>query len=186
MVPPGRASAMPGASGRATPFSPFLFVLAMEALNTLFQLADSWGVLASLRTPAIRHRLSLYANNLAIFVSPSEQDLCCVRAVLQAFAEASGLCSNISKNKFTSIQCTKELIQLVQLHLLCQLVHFPFRYLGVPLSVFQLKCCDLQPLVDVVADRLPSWKAGMLSRPGRTALVKSTLSAIPLYIYPLR
>jgi hypothetical protein len=55
-------------------------------------------------------------------------------------------------------------------------------YLGVPLSVFQLKCCDLQPLVDAIADRLPSWKAGMLSRPGRTSLVKSTLSAIPLHI----
>jgi hypothetical protein len=37
---------------------------------------------------------------------------------------------------------------------------------------------DLQPLVDVVADRLPSWMAGMLSRSRRTTLVKSTLSAI--------
>jgi hypothetical protein len=164
------------------PLSPFLFVIAIEALNSLFQLADSWGVLISLRAPAIRYRLSLYADDLVIFVTPSEQDLYCVRAMLQAFAKSFGLCSNISKSQVTPIQCTVELIQLVQLHLPCQLVHFPFRCLGVLLSAFQLKLCDLQPLVDVVADRLSSWKAGMLSCLGRTSLIKSTMSAIPLHI----
>jgi hypothetical protein len=145
--------------GQSDPLSPFLFVLAMEALNALFRLADSWGILLSLHAPVIRYRLSLYADDSVI---PTEQDLCCARAVLQAFAEASGLCSNISKSQFAPIPCTDETIQLVQVHLPCQQVNFPFRYLGV--------------------DRLPSWKAGMLSPPGRTALVKSTLSAIPVHI----
>lgn len=33
-----------------------------------------------------------------------------------------------------------------------------------------------------MADRLLSWKAGLLSRPGRTTLIKSMLSAIPVHI----
>jgi hypothetical protein len=113
---------------------------------------------------------------------PTEQDLQCVRAILDTFPGTSGLCSNITKSQFTPIRCTEETIHLVQQFLPCQLVNFPFRYLGVPLSVYKLKRCDLQPLVDVVADRLPSWKAGLLSYPGRTALVKSTLSAIPVHV----
>jgi hypothetical protein len=135
-------------------------------------------VLSFLRAPTIWFRLSLYADELIIFVMPIAQDLCCVRAILDAFAEASGLCTNISKSQFTSIQCSADVIQLMQQHLPCQLFHFPFKYLGIPLSVYKLKRGDLQPLVDVVVDRLPSWMVGMLSRPGHTALVKSMLSAI--------
>jgi hypothetical protein len=109
---PGNVSAMPVGCGRVTPLLPFLFVIAMKAPNALFWLADSWGVHA----PAIWYRLSLYADDLVIFVTPSEQDMCCVRAMLQAFAEASRICSNIPKSQFTPIQYTEELIQLVQLH----------------------------------------------------------------------
>jgi hypothetical protein len=46
-------------------------------------------------------------------------------------------------------------------------------------SVYNLKRYDLQPLVVAFADRLPSWKAGLLSHPGHTAQVRSTISAIP-------
>jgi hypothetical protein len=154
----------------------------METLNALFRLIDSWGILSSFHAPVTRYRLSLYADDLVIFVIPTEQDLCCVQPILQAFSEATGLCSNISKSQFTPIQYTEEIIQLVYLHLSCQRVNFPFRYLGVPLFIYQLKHGDLQLLVDAVADRLPSWKAGLLSRPGWTMLIKSTLSVIPVHI----
>jgi hypothetical protein len=91
------------------------------------------------------------------------------------------LCANISKSQFTLISCMQELIDLVQLHLPCSIAHFPFKYLGVPLSIFKLKHSELQPLVDAVADRLPSWKTGLLSRLGCTALVKSMLLAMPVH-----
>jgi hypothetical protein len=40
---------------------------------------------------------------------------------------------------------------------LCQVVEFPVRYLGIPLSVHQLPKVALQPLVDKVVDRHPVW-----------------------------
>jgi hypothetical protein len=49
----------------------------------------------------------------------------------------------------------------------CQLAHFPCKYLGVPLSVHALTKADMQPLVDSVADWLPMWEAGLMSRAGR-------------------
>jgi hypothetical protein len=36
----------------------------------------------------------------------------------------------------------------------CQIVSFLMRYLGIPLSVTKLPRSALQPLVDMVADRL--------------------------------
>jgi len=53
--------------------------------------------------------------------------------------------------------------------------------LGIPLGLKRLNKTVLQPLVDKVANRLPSWKAGLLNRAGRTVLIKSTLSAIPTH-----
>ena len=55
---------------------------------------------------------------------------------------------------------------------------FPITYLGIPLGLRKLQKNELQPLVDKVANRLPSWKANLLNKAGRTVLIKSTLSAI--------
>ena len=58
---------------------------------------------------------------------------------------------------------------------------FPIQYLGIPLGLKRLSKAAMLPLVDRVADRLPSWKAGLLNRAGRAVLIKSTLSAIPTH-----
>jgi hypothetical protein len=102
--------------------------------------------------------------------------------MLDIFAAASGLHTNISKCQFTPIRCTQEQIGHVQELFPCQLTHFPYKYLGVPLSVHPLNIADFQPLVDSVADRLPSWKAGLMTKEGRTTLAKVTLSAILIHI----
>jgi hypothetical protein len=47
-----------------------LFVLVMEILNGLFRLADPNRLLTSLHAPAIRYRLSLYADDIVIFLAP--------------------------------------------------------------------------------------------------------------------
>jgi hypothetical protein len=56
------------------------------------------------------------------------------------------------------------MIDLVNLNFRCNMIHFPYKYLGVPLSIYELKKPDLQPLIDDVADHLPNWKAKLMSR----------------------
>jgi hypothetical protein len=63
----------------------------------------------------------------------------------------------------------------------CQLAHFPCKYLGVLLSVHALSKADMQPLVDSVADRLPTWKAGLMLRAGHITLTKVTLFTTPVH-----
>ena len=62
---------------------------------------------------------------------------------------------------------------------------FPIRYLGIPLSIYKLRKCDLQHLVDKVIASLPTWKAGLLTKAGRTVLVKTKMSTIPVALSDL-
>ena len=157
-----------------------LFILVMEALNHFLR----WAEQQSLLTPVagvVGSRVSLYADDLVIFLAPSEQDLWTVRTVLQIFGSASGLFANLEKSKATPIHCSEQDMDLVTQILQCQTEQFPTRYLGVPLSVRKLKRADEQPLLDRVAGRIPGWKGQLLNQAGRTALVKATLSAIPVH-----
>jgi hypothetical protein len=63
-----------------------------------------------------------------------------------------------------------------------EMVHFPCKYLGVPLSIHKMKKSELQPQVNGVVDRLPTWKSWLMSRVGCMTLVKVTLLAIPIHV----
>jgi hypothetical protein len=66
-------------------------ILTMEALNTLFQLTDNRILFWLLHVPSICHMLSLYVDDMVIFIVPDEQDLRLVRVILVVFMGASGL-----------------------------------------------------------------------------------------------
>jgi hypothetical protein len=68
---------------------------------------------------------------------------------------------------------------------LCQtnrnIATFPCIYLGLPLNVRNPSRAKLQSLIQKIANRLPGWKSGFFSYPGREMLVKVVLSAMPIY-----
>jgi hypothetical protein len=71
--------------------------------------------------------------------------------------------------------------ELVGQELHCPIQPFPLRYLGLPLGLRKPTASQLQFLVDSVANRLPGWRAMLLNRGGRLELVRSTLSAMPIF-----
>jgi len=56
------------------------------------------------------------------------------------------------------------------------------KYLGLPLSLGRLRRADLQPFIDKAVSRLNQWKGRFLNRAGCTALVKSVLSSLPIFL----
>jgi hypothetical protein len=75
--------------------------------------------------------------------------------ILDCFTAASSLLTNVDKCQFTPIRCSDDQITLVHDLFPCHLIHFPCKYLGVPLSIYQLKKGDLQLLLDCIAARPP-------------------------------
>jgi hypothetical protein len=62
-----------------------------------------------------------------------------------------------------------------------KIAKLPGKYLGLPLHFRTAKRIELQPLVDKINKRLAGWKGRLLSKAGRETLVKSVLSAQPIY-----
>ena len=56
------------------PLSPMLFILVMDVLNNIFAEAVSEGLLAPLHSAG--QRLSLYVDDVSLFIRPEEADLC--------------------------------------------------------------------------------------------------------------
>lgn len=68
-------------------------------------------------------------------------------------------------------------------HLPCPVSDFPCKYLGVPLSPIKLTRSQIQPIIDKIADRLPGWKADLLTKAGRKILVQFMLTSMLIYLF---
>ena len=64
---------------------------------------------------------------------------------------------------------------------------FPFKYLGVPLSIRKLSISQCMPLVEKMIARLKCWSSKLLAYSGRLQLVKSVLFEMQIYwVFPRR
>ena len=130
------------------PLSPLLFVLAMEVLNALFKRAGSHDLLLKL-DPLIVDRLFLYAEDVVLFAAADQKDLVLTRGILELFAADAGLHTNLDKCLIAPIQCNLDATITLLKYFPAKLSPLPIKYLGIPLSVGQLRKSDLQPLVDI-------------------------------------
>jgi hypothetical protein len=71
-----------------------LFLLAMEPLHRLVAKAQQIGLLHSLSKICDTFRMSLYVDDVAVFIKPNLSEL---KAIMSIFAEASGLHTNLAK-----------------------------------------------------------------------------------------
>jgi hypothetical protein len=157
-----------------------LFLLAMEPLHRPFKKAQDMGLLSSLSKGCDSFRVSLYADDAAVFIKPTQHDLKVTIDIMTMFAEASGLFTNMAKTKCYPIRCAGiDLDFINSKHLVSS--SFPCKYLGLPLHYKKPSREMLQPLIQKMHNRLPGWKRIFFSYPSRETLVKSVLSAMPTY-----
>ena len=64
------------------PLSPMLFVLAMEVLGGLIRWAESQSIFSPLRCAAVRSRVSLYADDVVMFIVPKMDDIVAIKTIL--------------------------------------------------------------------------------------------------------
>ncbi|WVZ52762.1 hypothetical protein U9M48_003790, partial [Paspalum notatum var. saurae] len=164
------------------PLSPMLFILVMDVLNSLFVKAGEEGLLQPIANRSAEQRVSLYADDVALFIRPVDEELTISRELLDCFGKTSGLQTNLHKSCVIPIRCEHRSLGMMEQILHCPTTSFPSTYLGLPISNKKLRKGDLMPWIEKIADRLPGWKAHFLNLTERTVLVRFVLSAIPVYL----
>jgi len=154
----------------------------MDVLCYMVKKAADDDMLQPLAQRALQHCISLYADDVVIFLHTSASDLEVMLDLLQLFGEASGLKTNVQKSSVLPIQCLEDDKAIIQEQLPCQILDFPCKYLGVPLSLRKLSKAQIQPIIDKIADQLPGWKADLLTRAGRKVLVQFVLTSMLVYL----
>lgn len=162
------------------PLSPLLFILAIDPLQHIIELAAQKGVLKPILPKSAQLRCSLYADDAAIF-SLSSSELQRLYGILNFFGECSGLKINISKIEIYPIRLHNIVVPQLLQNFPGKICKFPGKYLGLPLHTRKLRRIEVQPLLDKIGARLPGWKGRMLSTSGRETLVKTVLSSQPIY-----
>jgi exonuclease III len=163
------------------PFSPMLFILAIDPLQRILHMATDMGVLKPVQARTARLRTSLYADDAGIFANPDKEELLAIRHILDVFADATGLRTNLDKTEVFPIRCEGVDLADALSAFPAKLATFPGRYLGLPLHIRRLRKVDLQPLIDKYGARIPGWRGRNLTRAGRVSLSKTVLTPTVTY-----
>jgi len=126
--------------------------------------------------------VSLYADDVFLFLRPEAADISVTLDILNLFGEASGLRTNLQKCSVLPIRCEESELEVISSMLPCNLSDFPCRYLGLPLSLKKLTKAQVQPIIDRIADQLPGWKADLMTRAGRRVQVQVVLIGMLIYL----
>jgi len=140
---------------QGNPLSPMLFILAMDPLQRLLDMATQHGALTALPLPAARWRTSMYADDVAIFINPLKEDLEATTAILHAFGSVSGLHINMHKSSVHPIRCQNIDLNHVLASFTGTRASFPCRYLGLQLHTRSFQKINVQPLIEHIGQRLP-------------------------------
>jgi hypothetical protein len=114
------------------PLFPMLFLLAMEPLHKLVTKAQQSGLLNSLSKNCDTFKMSLYADDVAVFIKSNLSELKAIIHIMSIFAEALGLHTNLEKTECYPIQCDGLDISFLTSSNI-SIAQFPCKYLGLPL-----------------------------------------------------
>ncbi|KAJ0683718.1 putative RNA-directed DNA polymerase [Helianthus annuus] len=165
------------------PMSPFLFILAMEALDVIMRKAISKGIFRGITLPNEGPTVShlCYADDVIFLGEWSEENIKNLNRILRCFFLCSGLKVNMAKSFLFGVGVGKEELQGVAKKINCQVGSLPFNFLGLPLGANMKMAKHWKPIIDKFKVKLSSWKANCLSFAGRVTLAKAVLGALPNY-----
>ncbi|KAK4392766.1 putative mitochondrial protein [Sesamum angolense] len=166
------------------PLSPYLFLLCIESLSSLFRVASESGVVLGVAVcrgaPRISHLL--FADDTMVFCLASPQTIQHVRLILDMYRLASGQKINLQKSSATFSRNTPPELQ----HHLADMLGICLEnkheiYLGLPAMAFRSRRALFAALKDRIWRRKHGWHEKILSQAGKVVLIQAVVQAIPSY-----
>ena len=177
-----RSQIFPSTNGirQGDPLSPYLFLLAMQVLSSLFRKAEECSEIDPIACGSVTVSHIIFTDDVMIFLQVDKKNARNLKRILDQFSSLSGMNINYGKSAIFyggSVQHRSQ----ISSHLRLSQGELPIRYLGFPLISKRLSVGACSPLIQAIMQRLQSWKARLLSFTGRAELIKSVLSAMHLY-----
>lgn len=140
------------------PLSPFLFILAAEALHVVLLEAKSKNIFKGVIVDKEKIHISYLqiADDALIMGEWSLSNVKNLSRLLTCFYLASGLKVNFSKSKLFGIGVSISEVDFLASHLGCQASSFPSMYLGLPIGANMSRCSSWTPIVEKFQKRLSS------------------------------
>jgi hypothetical protein len=117
----------------------------------------------------------LFADDTILFCDVDPEKLMYIRLILTCFEEVTGLKVNMAKSKMIPIGEVQNLPNLADI-LSCKIGVLPMNFLGMPLGSSFKSISIWNPIIEKMERRLAGWHHLYLSKGGRVAMLKSTLS----------
>ncbi len=164
------------------PLSPLLFVLGAELLQRIINKAFLQGLLSKPINESSGDGFPIiqYADDILILLKASQREVFCFKAILNMFAQSTGLKVNFNKWSLYPLNLSQDKADLLSGILGCKIGSLPFTYLGLPLGTTRHRVVDFAPLVDRIERRLTA-SSIFLPQGGRLTLINSVISSIPTY-----
>jgi hypothetical protein len=93
----------------------------------------------------------------------------------------SGMKVNFDKSEVFTVGLIETEQQTVAASFRCKLGAFPMKYLGMPVSDCKISKAHLRYVSDKTEKRLSTWQYEYLSSRGKSILIDSCLSSVPMY-----
>jgi hypothetical protein len=120
-------------------FDLHVFGLHLESWCCGIRYAYVFGCIALQRFMHVKWYCVQSADDVALFVKPSLDELTAIRRILEIFSQVSGLHTNMNKTEIFPIRCENLVLEHVIQNFPGMLKSFPFRYLGLPLHTRKLR-----------------------------------------------
>lgn len=167
---------------QSDPLLSFLFVIAMEGLTRLMKkvvvLNEFSGFLVS---DDVSFDILQFVDDTIIFGEGSWSNLWSIKVVLREFELVSGLCIKLRKSNIFGVNVDTHFIQCASSFLHCYIGNLPFKSLGVQIGSSPRRLVIWMDLIDLVRNKLCSWKGKLLSLGGRVVLINAVLNTILIY-----
>uniref|UniRef100_A0A803Q9D0 Reverse transcriptase domain-containing protein n=1 Tax=Cannabis sativa TaxID=3483 RepID=A0A803Q9D0_CANSA len=167
------------------PLSPTLFIVAADLLSRLLQDYTNNGRIKGFKVtrtaPSITHLM--FADDVVLFGQATIKEAQAFMECLQTYCAWSGQAVNLRKSTvfFSKGVPRNRINDITSLLGMCKMKN-DASYLGIPLFRSKKRSNDMQYLVQRVLSRIEGWKSRLLSKAGRTCLVQSVRTSIPLYV----
>ena len=160
------------------PLSPLLFALSIEPLAIALRSLENYE---GIHRGGIENRVSLYADDLLLYVTNPHSSLPNIMSILKEYGEVSGYKLNYSKSELFPIN--KPAQSLSYSHFPFKITTNSFRHLGVVVTrrIAGLFAANFKPLLERTIHDLERWSHLHITLAGRTNAIK--MNVLPKFLF---